>query len=163
MVDDLFTGDAQSPPATNNPSSSRGKKRNNEHAALSGSDDELERMSDLGDSSDEEEVNESTPSRPTVPDPSSPSSPSLIILKRTGAGEADRVQLQNGVWVTNYEYARLCNIASNRRKMRELGIPFTKTNDPARIPHKSIKPQRQGHAIPPRFPPTRAAKQQLKS
>ncbi len=62
--------------------------------------------------------------RSVFPDPSSPSSPSLYIIQRKGGmGDAGRVKLGDGKWVTNYEYGRLQKMAQNKTLMRAMGIP----------------------------------------
>ncbi len=101
--------------------------------------------------------------RSVFPDPSSPSSPSLIIIQRKGGmGEAGKVKLADGKWVTNYEYGRLQKMASNKALMEAMGIPDAAK---ALVGMKKPSPtlQRAPGGPPSRIPPVRTSKQQEKS
>ncbi len=132
------------------------------------------RMSDLGDTTDEEEDDhdDDHPIRPRIPDPSSPSSPSLHIRVRKGDNESDKVQLANGAWLTNYEYARLLKIARNKQELRKLGIiaaadklkeslPAASESAKMFAKRRTRLPRLPPHA-PQRIPPTSLAKDAAK-
>lgn len=101
--------------------------------------------------------------RSVFPDPSSPSSPSLYIIQRKGGmGDAGRVKLGDGKWVTNYEYGRLQKMAQNKTLMRAMGIPdAVKTLVGTKKPSPTLQPAPAGP--PSRIPPVRASKQKEKS
>ncbi len=144
------------------------RSRSTSPADVSESETDFDRLDLDADEERERADEDDAEPRSVFPDPSSPSSPSLFITQRKGGdGDAGRVRLGSGHWVTNYEYGRLQKMASNKRLMRSMGIPdavkalvgpkkpspaLQRTRVPVNIP-----------AGPSRIPPTRASKQQEKS
>lgn len=129
-------------------------------------------MSDLDSTTDEEAMDEEEelPVRSSYPDPSSPSSPSLTIAIRRGNADTDKVKLAGGTWMTNYDYNRLVNIATNRKEMRKLGILSAadklKQSLPPAPPAENLFARRRVprvSGLPQRILPLRSSKSQPKT
>ncbi|KLO03862.1 hypothetical protein SCHPADRAFT_948240 [Schizopora paradoxa] len=121
--------------------------------------DKLERFEDDDDGASDGEGPSSTSL-----DPSSPSTrPPRIVNRVTGDDGEERVQLEGGTWLTQYEYFRECNIAKNRALMKSLGIDdavkaVVGPGEPAPEPRDPRLPPT--HSGPPsRIPPARASKE----
>ncbi|KLO15471.1 hypothetical protein SCHPADRAFT_938706 [Schizopora paradoxa] len=128
-----------------------------------GMDIDFDRLERFEDEVDDEIEIENELSSSMFPNPSSLSSPSLRVTNRNFINGDERLQLEGGQWVNNYEYERLNNIARNNELMKSLGIPdavkaVVGTGRPDIETQRNHLPKTNA-GPPSRVPPPRASKE----